>query len=229
MRKINIDKLKPAGFKAVPGIKCNFMLRGASDLLLYAENQKQITIELEYMRMGRYSTPPLKMTLIAPDKSKVSLGELKYQAKKAQQFSFVPKQNGAYILQMSQHINCVIVKKCSTVWGVVCRKKKGLYQLLAPNGNIYFAIPPNADELCFGLAGSGGNATVDATVKVDNKMVASVKKVVRSKYFYIDLEPVNKARLVTLSVRANGGFYLMLPGPLLPLFGNAPENVFVEK
>jgi len=229
MRKVNASKLKTAGFKAVPGRKCNFMLRGASDILLYAKKQQKITIGFEYMRLGRYKTPPLKLTLTAPDNSKIPLGNLEYKSKQTQQFSFIPKQDGAYILQMSRYINCLIVKECSAPWAVFCRKKKGLYQLLAPNGNIYFTLPPNADELCFGISGSGGRSTVDAIVKVENKIVASAKKVVRSKYFYIDLEPVNKSRLVTLSVQANGGFYIMLPGPLLPIFSNSPENVFIEK
>jgi len=229
MRKVNASKLKPAGFKAVPGKKCNFMLRGASDILIYAKKGQKTTISLEYIRLGRYKAPALTLTLNAPDNSKISLGKLEYKSKQSQEFSFVPKQDGAYILKISRYINCVAVKKCSAPWAVVCRKKRGLYQLLAPNGNIYFALPANADELCFGISGSGGRSTVEATIKVDNKIVASAKKVVRSKYFYIDLEPINKKRLVTLSIQANGGFYIMLPGPLLPVFSNSPQNVFTEK
>jgi len=228
--KIDAAKLIPAEFSAKLNKKpCKFILRGNIDIALYATKGNKVIVELEYFRLGRYKTPPLELTIIEPGGKKMQLGKLEYKAKQTQEFSFTPKRSGTYILKTPRSRNCVTIKNISVPWAVFCRKKSGLFNLLAPNGAIYFSIPAKVDNFWFEIAGNGGKMVVDATLEVDGIVVAEDKNISRSKYFHINLQSADKPRLAKLSVNARSGFFITLPTPLLPIFSNSPKNIFIEK
>ena len=230
LKKVDTGKLIPAGFKAeTTGNPCLFKLRGNVDIALYAEKGRKTIVELEYFRLGRYKTPDLELTLIEPGGRKQQLGKLEYKANQTRKFNFTPKFSGTYILKIPRNINCVTIKNISVSWSVFCRKKSGLYNLLAPHGAIYFTIPAKVNSFWFEIIGNGGKMTVDATLEVNGTVIATGKNISRSKYFHLNLQSSDKARPAKLSVNARSGCSIILPAPLLPLFSNLPQNLFIEK
>jgi hypothetical protein len=232
LKPMTVDQttLQPAGFKAVDAdTPCRIMLRGAVNILLYAQQQQRIEFSLKYTKMGRYPTPALPLVLITPDGKTQQLGKLNYQRNKAQSFTFTPTQTGGYKLIIPKHINCISMTQCNIPWSIYSRPKTTLYNLFVPNGDIYFAIPPSVTAFTLEVSGNGGRETIDAALSCEGTPLAEEKNISRSKFLHAQLEPSTKTRLAKLTLsNPKGGVFIMLPAPLLPLFSNTPENVFIN-
>ncbi len=229
VKKVEPGVLRPAGFPAVPGQKrAPLTARGSADMFLYAQAGKEVVLTLEYLRLGAYPTPSLELGLMAPGGTNIALGLLEYRAKQAQEFRFTPRQNGGHLLKLAAGVNCIAVRGCSVPWGLWSTPKAHTGNLFGPNGTLYFSVPAGVGSFTIEVAGSG-DSKLDAEIRIDGIAVAAAGNIVRSKYFTVETTPAAKPRLGSLTLRNAGLVFVMFPDPLLPIYGNSPENVFVTQ
>jgi hypothetical protein len=207
--------------------KSAIALRGQSQLLLAAKKGDKVKIDYKYIRLGRYKTPDIVLKLRGPDNKERLLTTLKYKDGNQQTVEFTAEQSGNYLIKMTKFINCLRIENISVPWAVFTRPLKGLYQLFAFRGNLYFAAPANCDRLYFVADGAG--SALDIDVFMENKKIAEAKNVLRRKVFVIDIEKSDKARPVKLAVKSTTGCSLLFSEPVLPLFSNSPSNLFEQK
>jgi len=229
-KAIEPASLRPAGFPpAAPGGGARpLTVRGAADLLLYAEAGCEVSLDLEYVQMGDYATPPLELSATGPDGAPVPIGRLDYCMSQGREFRFVPRVGGSHVVSLAGGVNSVAIRRCSAPWSVALRAKRTTGNLLSPSTPLYFAVPAGTDAFTIEVAGRGGSARVGAELRVDGILAAEADGIVRSKFLTVKAPPADRPRLGSLTLRNAGLVYLQVPDPLPPYVATAPENVFVE-
>jgi hypothetical protein len=230
LRKVKSEDLVPAGFSALSGkTPAVFKFRGGTDMLLRARANEEVLFSLEYFRMGSYATPPLTLTAVSPDGEKIEVGTLEYAAGgPPQEFRFTPRQSGNYVMNLPGGVNCIAVRTCSVPWTIFARSRSTLANIFASNGTIYFSIPAGVKSFGIEVGGNGASEAVDVELQVDGALLESAQNLSRPRYFTINLDPAEKPRLGSLTLRMRGGVFIILPDPLLPIFSTSPENVFID-